>query len=158
MGVSDVTNQQHKLIELTFAACEGRLANAQTMRLEELLRFRPRPAQALFSVRQEIRLESAAGFAPVRHIAPIEPPLPPTLPLFSNLFGWGESLPGMRFLVWMVAGLVGTLIGLPLLTAIVALLGYSNQPAAGRAGRDRRLPLDRSSQGPAARHGPLAGR
>ena len=72
----------------------------------------------------------------------VEPPVPqfpgggaaspassPAAGLFGDLLRWGENLPGMRMFVWLLAGFVGMLVGLPVILALLAALGLSSRPA-----------------------------
>ena len=55
---------------------------------------------------------------------------PPVLGFLGDIARWGENLPGMRVFSWMLVGFVGMLVGLPAVFAILAVLGFSNRPAA----------------------------
>ena len=67
----------------------------------------------------------------------IAPPGNATAPslfgFLGNLARWGENLTGTNVFVWLFAGLVGMLIGMPLILAIVAALGIFSRPAAQQA-------------------------
>ena len=61
------------------------------------------------------------------------PPLAPGAPFLGfvgDIVRWGESLPGTPMFLWMLAGFVGMLVGLPTILAILSVLGIANRPAA----------------------------
>ena len=68
--------------------------------------------------------------SPQSDVGRIVPPSLPTLGFLGNLVQWGESLPGMPMFLWMVAGFVGILVGLPVIMVILSVLGFANRPAA----------------------------
>ena len=68
--------------------------------------------------------------APELDFGTIVPPSTPTLGFLGDVVRWGENLLGMRMFVWMLAGFVGMLVGLPTIMAILPVLGFANRPAA----------------------------
>ena len=54
----------------------------------------------------------------------------PILGFLGNIIQWGESLPGVPMFLWMLAGFVGMVVGLPTIMAILAIFGFYHRPVA----------------------------
>lgn len=140
--MSGGTSEIRELIEM---ACEGALTRPQLQRLESLL-LGNEEAQWMYLAytRLDARLRWDYG-----EVAVLPPPVlgqggggsadssapdaasaAPFPGFLGNLLPRGENLPGMKMFVWMLAGFVGMLLGLSTILAILAALGFINQPAA----------------------------